>query len=439
VAGKLVGKTVGEIAEAVRSGSATPVDAVSQHLEQIASLDDRVGAFVRVRRERALAEADAVAARPELAELPLAGVPIAIKDNVQVEGEPTRFGCPQTSVEPADKDHEVVARLRAAGAVVVGITRLPELGVFGTTEDVWGVARNPWKLEVTPGGSSGGSAAAVAAAMVPVAHGNDGLGSIRIPAACCGLFGIKPGVGVVPSGVATTVDDAALLLSVMADDPSLATVGPPAGKLRVAVSTKVPLPGVKVDPETLAAVGATAKALVAAGHDVTRADPPYSQSAANAVVAWFTAATADETKGLDESKLEPRQRRHAQIGRTLERLGRVRQKDRDRFKERAGEFFGRFDVLVTPVMTKQPPVADGWPDRSWRANFFGNARWAPFSASWNFAQYPGAAVPAGIHSNGTPMSVQIVAPTGGEALLLSVAKQLEQARPWPRHAPLAGV
>ncbi len=453
MAGRLVGRTAGEIAEAVRTGSATPADAVREHLEQIESLNGRVGAFVRLRGERALAEAEAVAARGDLADLPLAGVPVAIKDNVAVEGEPTRFGCPQTTTDPATEDHEVVRRLRAAGAVVVGITRMPELGVWGTTEDVWGVARNPWDLERTPGGSSGGSAAAVAAAMVPAAHGNDGLGSIRIPSACCGLFGIKPGMGVVPSGVgisswrglaengplATTVDDAALLLSVMAADPSFATVEPPAGKLRIAVSTKVPLPGVKVDPEILAAVDATAKALAGAGHHVTRADPPYSQSAANAIVAWFCAATADETKGLDESKLEPRQRRHAQIGRTLERLGRVRQQDRDRFKERAAQFFQRFDVLVTPMMTKQPLEAAGWPDTSWRANFWQNARWVPFAGAWNFAQYPGASVPAGMHSRGTPIAVQLVAPNGGEALLLSVAKQLEQARPWPRHAPLAGL
>jgi len=453
MAGKLVGSTAGAIAEAVRTGAATPSDAVREHLEQIEALNDRVGAFLRVRHDKALAEAEAVAARPDLAELPLAGVPVAIKDNVQVEGEPTRFGSPQTSTEPAEQDHEVVKRLRDAGAVVVGITRLPELGVWGTTEDVWGVARNPWNLELTPGGSSGGSAAAVAAAMVPAAHGNDGLGSIRIPSACCGLFGLKPGFGVVPSGVgrtswrglaengplATTVDDAALLLSVMAGDPALASVEPPAEKLRVAISTKSPLAGVKVDPEILATVDATAKLLSEAGHSVTRADPPYSQSTANAIVAWFTVATADETKGLDESKLEPRQRRHAQIGRTLERLGRVREKDRDRWKERAGEFFTKFDVLVLPVTTRQPLQATGWPDLSWRANFWRNARWAPFAGAWNFAQYPGASVPAGMHSSGTPMAVQLVAPTGGEALLLSVAKQLEQARPWPRHAPLAGV
>jgi amidase len=213
----------------------------------------------------------------------------------------------------------------------------------------------------------------------------------------------------------------------------------PPGKLRIAISTKVPLAGVKVDPEILAGVAATAKALADAGHDVTRGDPPYSQSTANAIVAWFCASLADETKGLDESKLEPRQRRHAQLGRTLEKLGRVKQKDRDRWKQRAGELFTKFDVLVTPVMTKQPIEAAGWPDKSWSKNFFGNARWAPFAGAWNFAQYPGASVPAGMHSNGTPLAVQLVGPSGAEGLLLSVAKQLEQARPWPRHAPLAGV
>jgi amidase len=196
---------------------------------------------------------------------------------------------------------------------------------------------------------------------------------------------------------------------------------------------------VKVEPEILAAVDATAKALADAGHHVTRADPPYSQSAANAIVAWYCASTADETKGLDEKKLEPRQRRHAQIGRTLEKLGRVKQKDRDKWKQRCGEFFSKFDVLVTPVMTKQPIAAAGWPDRSWKANFWGHASWVPFAGAWNFAQYPGASVPAGMHSNGTPLSVQLVGPGGSEAVLLSVAKQLEQARPWPRHAPLAGL
>ncbi len=451
--GKWVGRTVREIAAAVQGGSVTPAGVTGEHIEQIAALDGRVGAFVTVLGDSAVTEAEALAARSDLSSLPLAGVPVAIKDNVPVAGQPTRFGSSVTPDTPAQKDHELVRRLRDAGAVVVGITRLPELGVWATSEDANGVARNPWNLDLTPGGSSGGSAAAVAAAMVPAAHGNDGLGSIRIPSACCGLFGLKPGAGVVPAEVgrtswrglaengplATTVDDAALLLSVMAARPELAVVAPPAGSLRIALSTKVPLPGIKVDPEILRIVDETAAALRDAGHEVTRSDPPYSQRAANAIVAWFAASTADETEGLDESKLERRQRRHAQIGRTLQRLGRVKEKDRDRFKQRSAEFFSKFDVLLTPVMTKPPLEAAGWRDRSWRANFWGNAKWVPFLGPWNFAQYPGAAVPAGVHSSGMPIGVQLVAPAGGEALLLSVAKQLETARPWPRHAPMAGV
>jgi amidase len=201
----------------------------------------------------------------------------------------------------------------------------------------------------------------------------------------------------------------------------------------------VPLPGVRVDPEIRRAVVDAGLALREAGHDISRADPPYSQATANAVVAWFTAATADETETLDESRLEPRQRRHAQIGRTMQRLGRVRERDRDRWKEQAARFFSSRDVLLTPVMTAMPPAAAGWRDRSWLANFSANARWVPFPGAWNFAQYPSATVPVARHSNGLPIGVQLVAPPGGEALLLSLAQQLQSLRPWPRHAPLAGL
>jgi amidase len=446
-----VGCTVQEIAEGVRSGSVAPQEVIEQHLDQIDRLEPRVGAFVRVRAERARAEAEAVADRADRATLPLAGVPVAIKDNIQVAGEPTRYGARVTSDRPAPEDHPVVARLRAAGAVVVGITRLPELGVWPTSEDANGVARNPWDLARTPGGSSGGSAAAVAAAMVPGAHGNDGLGSIRIPAACCGLVGIKPGAGVVPSGVgltswrglaengpmATTVEDVALLLSVMADRPELAEVSAPAGPLTIATSTRVPLPGVKVDPEILAALAGAADRLREAGHDVTPADPPYSTATANAIVAWYTAATADETAALDERGLERRQRRHAQLGRTAGRLGLVRERSRDRWKEQAARFFAGRDLLLTPVMTAMPPAAAGWRDRSWRSNFWGSAQWVPYPGPWNFAQYPGATVPVAMHSSGLPIGVQLVAPPGGEARLLSVAQQLQSLLPWSRHAPIA--
>jgi amidase len=448
-----VRRTAREIAEAVRAGTVTPQEVAGQHLDQIDRLDGRVGAFVRVRHERALAEAEQVAARSDLTTLPLAGVPVAVKDNIQVAGEPTRYGATVTPDQLAPHDHEVVRRLRAAGAVVIGISRLPELGVWATSEDAAGVARNPWNLDRTPGGSSGGSAAAVAAGMVPAAHGNDGLGSIRIPASCCGLVGIKPGAGVVPSGVGltswrglaengpltTTVEDTALLLSVMAGRPELADVATPAPGLRIAASTLVPLPGVRVDPEILNAVIGAAAALRHAGHDVTRADPPYSQATASALIAWYTASTADETAALDEPRLEPRQRRHAQIGRAALRLGRVRESDRDRWKEQVARFFSGYDLLLTPVMTAMPPAAAGWRDRSWWSNFWGNARWAPFPGAWNFAQYPAATVPVAVHSNGMPIGLQLVAPPGGEALLLSVAGQLQSLRPWRRHAPLAGL
>ena len=447
-----VGRTVGEIAQAVRDGAADPTEVTRQHLEQIDRLDGRIGAFVRVRRERALAEAEDLTAR-DVAPLPLAGVPVAVKDNVPVAGEPTRHGATVTSGAPSAQDHEVVRRLRAAGAVVVGVTRMPELGVWATSEDAAGVARNPWDLARTPGGSSGGSAAAVAAAMVPAAHGNDGLGSIRIPAASCGLVGIKPGAGVVPSAVgrtswrgltengplATTVEDLALLLSVMADRPELATVSLPPRPLRIAASTLVPLPGLRVQREIAGAVVAAAADLQRAGHRVVRADPPYSQAVAAAVVAWYTASTADETAGLDESGLEPRQRRHAQLGRVAQRLGMVRDGDRDRWQDQVARFLSDFDVLITPVTTAEPLPAAGWRDRSWLANFWSNARWAPLTGAWNLAGYPAATVPVATHLDGMPIGVQLVARPGGEALLLSVAGVLQSLRPWRRHAPLSGL
>jgi amidase len=177
------------LAADVRAGALSPVDTVRAALDRIAALDGRVGAFQLVRAERALDEAATLARRPDLGALPLAGVPVAIKDNVAVAGEPMRVGTAATRDVPSAEDHEVVARLRAAGAVVVGLTRVPELCIWPFSDGPLGTARNPWKLDRTPGGSSGGSAAAVAAGMVPIALGNDGLGSVRIPRPAAGSWG----------------------------------------------------------------------------------------------------------------------------------------------------------------------------------------------------------------------------------------------------------
>ncbi|MET9065532.1 amidase [Streptosporangium sandarakinum] len=464
-----VGKSAGEIAEAVRRGKAGAPEVVEEHLRLIAERDGRVGAFRKVRAERAMAEARAVQERPDLAELPLAGVPVAVKDNVPVRGEATRNGSAASSSEAAVTDHPVVARLRAAGAVVVGITNVPELCLVGFSDSAYGVARNPWDPRRTPGGSSGGAAAAVAAGMVPLAHGNDGLGSLRIPAACCGLVTIKPGTGVVPppghdwhgmsenGPLATTVGDLALGLAVMAGDMSLATPGDgeyleagsaiddypggltPSEPVRLRIATApVPLPpGFSVDPELQRAVVEAGHTLAAAGHTVVEHEPRMpSWVGAAAIVGWFACARED-TEGLDPRRLERRTRALAKAGRLLARFGLDGSAGRDRWRAHgADQWFGNADVLITPTLAAVPPPADRWGDRGLLANVRANVTYAPVTAAWNMAGWPAMNVPYGWHSTGMPIGVQLVAPPGGEPQLLALAAQLETAHPWLRHAPM---
>ena len=439
-------ETVVDIANAVRAGDLTARAAAVAALERIAEQDKRINAFQVVRTQAALVEADAVDQRADRPSLPLAGVPIAIKDNVPVSGEPMRVGSAGSDPTPQTADHEIVQRLRGAGAVVVGLTRVPELCVYGATDSSFGITRNPWDLDRTPGGSSGGSAAAVAAGMVAVAHGNDGMGSIRIPAACCGLVGIKPGLGVVPAelgngswfgmaenGVlATTVADCALVLSVMAGRPELAEIGEP-GRLRIAVSTRNPLAGFRVDTSWGAAARDTAAALGNAGHTVRPANPPYGQRiGTSAIVRWLAGTEMDAQLLADRRKLERRIRRHAAGGRLAQRAGLPKPKGRELWQRKAERFFADYDVLITPALAQSPIRSIAWSERGWLSNVLANARYAPFAAPWNLGGWPAMAVPAGIGSDSMPRSVQIVARPGGEALLLALAAQLETLRPWPR-------
>ncbi|GAA2578665.1 amidase family protein [Actinomadura fulvescens] len=448
-----VGRTATEIAAAVRAGEVTAAEVVRDHLDTIAALDGELGAFVRVRRERALAEAAEVDARSDRAGLPMAGVPVAIKDNVPVAGEPMRSGSAATPDVPQESDHPVVARLRAAGAVVVGLTNLPELGIYPFTDNAYGVARNPWDPTRTAGGSSGGAAAAVAAGMVPVAHGNDGAGSIRIPAANCGLFGIKPGLGVVPAEIggdawdtmsengplATTVGDAALMLAVMAGTPALAEVDGPHG-VRVALSVKPPAPGVRIRPELRAAVRAAGKALVGLGHHVVRDDPAYPLWAGTAVISrWFALPAVDAGPYLSDPRLETRTRRHVRAGRLISRVRAPQADDRARFREAVAPLFERRDVLVMPTLAQRAPKARQWGSGSWLHSVGSAMTYAPMTAAWNLAGFPAASVPMGVGDSGLPLSVQLVAAPGKEALLLGLAAQLEAALPWQRYAPGYGV
>ncbi len=443
--------TAVEIAEAVRTGHLTARKAVEAALERIEATDARFGAYREVRVFAALREADEVDARPDRGALPLAGVPIAIKDNVAVGGESMRVGSAGSDPTPQQHDHEVVRRLRAAGAVVVGLTNAPELCVFGTTDSTFGITRNPWDRTRTPGGSSGGSAAAVAAGTVPIAHANDGMGSIRIPAACCGLVGIKPGAGVVPADLgdgswfgmaengplATTVEDAALMLSVLADRPGLARRIAP-GRLRVAVSTKVPMPLNPLERHWAAATTETADLLRSAGHHVVSADPPYGQVLALREIARWTAGTELDARLLrDRSQLAVRTSRHAAVGRVVLALKLPRENGRRKWQKKVESFFAEHDVLVTPGLAQHAVAAKAWAARGWLANVWSNARYAPFAAPWNLAGWPAMTVPAGLAPNGMPLAVQLVGKPGAEPQLIAIARELEELRPWQRLAPVA--
>lgn len=445
--------TATELANAVRSGKLTAVEVTKAALDRVAKHDSQVGAFQLVRAQRALEEAASLDARGDLAALPLAGVPIAIKDSIPVAGEPMRVGSAATSQVPQVSDHEVVARIRAAGAVIIGLTKVPELCVFATTDSVFGITRNPWNTYRTSGGSSGGSAAAVAAGIVPFAQGNDGLGSIRGPAGNCGLVGIKPGGGVVPQDIgfdawggmsqngplATTVADAALLLSVMANRPKLADVTEPNRPLRIAIAPGEPSPLVKLDPQWRQALERTAEALRKEGHIVTQAKFPYGPNPLPLLARWF-AGTESDARELDESLLNPRTRIHARLGIWARRLGLLASGPVDRSRKQAERFFENYDLMVTPTLAQSGPKAELWHKASWFANLISNIRYAPYQPTWNLLDWPAATVPAGWHEqDGVPLGVQIIAPpqpnAAGEKLILSLALQLERIQPWPRVAP----
>lgn len=442
--------TAASIVGEVHAGTMTARQATEAALDRVARSQKVTNAWQVVRGEAALREADAVDRRSDRFALPLAGVPVAIKDNVPVAGEPMRDGSAGSDPTPQPRNHEIVKRLRAAGAVVVGITRVPELCIWGATDSVYGITRNPWDTAITPGGSSGGSAAAVASGAVPIAHGNDGMGSIRIPAACCGLVGLKPGYGVVPSDLgdgswhgmaengplATTVADAALMLSVLAGEPSYSSIGEP-GTLRLALSTRAPGAGIPVSKEWVGAARRTAEALRAAGHRLTERTPRYPATlmTTTAMALWTTGAALDADLLADPTRIEKRNTRHVGIGRQLAKRGHPKPGPREEWRSRAEDFFTDTDVLITPTLAQSPIKARYWSKGGWLATLQSNARYAPFAAPWNMAGWPAMSVPAGLDSRGRPLGVQLVGRPGSEATLLALAAQIEQLQPWPRTAP----
>jgi amidase len=450
-------------AAAVRSGDLSSRELVAATLERIQRHDGRLNAFTALLADQALAEAAARDAAPGDGRGPLHGVPIAIKEELDVAGSVTTFGG-RTNSAPAAADCETVRRLREAGAVIIGKTNMPEFGQWPFTESVaHGISRNPWDPSRSTGGSSGGTAAAVAAGLVPAAMGGDGGGSIRIPSACCGLFGLKPQRGRV-SGfphehlwwslstigpLTRSVMDSALIYDVVrgsmptdrfrAGEPRMSFVdgaGADPGALRIGWSTKSVVPGVRPDPEHVQAVIDVAAALESLGHHVEEVDPDYPDPTTAFVPQFFGGVRSGVESVAHPELVERRTRETLRLG-TWVRPGVLRWAIRqgEKVSAKANRVFDRHDLLLTPTIAHRPPqvgVLDGV--GTLRAALASSPMIA-YAALWNVAGNPAASVPAGFARDGLPLAVQLVGRTDDEPTILSVAAQLERTLPWAQRRP----
>ncbi len=432
-----------ELAKLVRERQVKPPELVELFAGRIDALQPQLNAFRTTMPEQAMAEAEALSST----ELPLAGVPIAVKDDLAVAGQSTTMGLRRYG-PPEPHDAEAVRRLRAAGAIPIGITNVPELMIWPwTVSQANGITRNPWNPSRTPGGSSGGSAAAVASGMVPAATGSDGGGSIRIPSACCGLVGMKPTRGRVPGAgwielstfgaLARSVADSALMLSVMSASPALAEVTE-APRLRIAVSSKVP-PGLtaRLHDDQRTALERSAAALEGLGHELTERDPPYRLAALLFTELWTRGIYEDSLRVPDRSLLEPLSRQMAAAGRTVvpdRRRGHVVMK-RAAVTARILSLWDEVDVLLTPVLTRTALPAEGGFGKPLPLAFHTAGSFTPWTPLSNLTGQPAIALPAGIGGDGLPLSVQLMGRPGAEQTLYALAAELEEAQPWRERRP----
>lgn len=447
------------------NGDVTSVALTRHALETIESSQSTLNAFRVVLRKSALAEAaDADRRRAAGERAPLLGVPLAVKDDVDIAGVPTAFGT-SGQVPPATADAEVVRRLRAAGAVIVGKTNTCEFGQWPFTSGPgFGHTRNPWSRNHTPGGSSGGSAAAVAAGLVPGAIGSDGAGSVRIPAAWTNLVGIKPQRGRISTwplpetfngitvyGVlARTVGDAALLLDAVTGNvegdlhkpPPVAlsaSVGTAPGPLRIAVSRRFPYTGfrARLHPQIHSALDAVAGRLADLGHTVVDGNPDYGLRMSWSFLARSTAGLVEwaERVGTDVV-LDPRTRANIQMGRLLSQsaLRRARS-DEKAARQRVASIFTAVDVVLAPTTAQPPPAVDRFDNLGSMATDRAIIAACPVTWPWNVLGWPSINMPAGFTADGLPIGVQLMGPANSEPVLVSLAAELEAVSDWSAVLP----
>lgn len=447
------------------SGSVTSVELVQQSLDAIEASQPTLNAFRVVLRKQALAEAARADRRRAAGQTaPLLGVPIAVKDDVDVEGVPTMFGT-GGRVHLAAHDAEVVRRLRAAGAVIVGKTNTCELGQWPfTSGPAFGHTRNPWSANHTPGGSSGGSAAAVAAGLVTAAIGSDGAGSVRIPAAWTHLVGIKPQRGristwplpeafngITVNGVlARTVTDAALVLDAASGNVAgdlhqpapihaAEAVGRAPGPLTIALTTKFPFNLFRptLHPEIRAALQAVAEQLTDLGHTIVRADPDYKVGMSWNFLSRSTSGLIDWADHLGHDvQLDARTRENLRMGRLLSEnvLRKARAKEAAA-QRRVGYIFNLVDVILAPTTALPPPTVHHFDTRGGFSTDRAMIRACPATWPWNLLGWPSINVPAGFTSEGLPIGVQLMGPADSEPLLISLAAELEAVSGWVTKQP----
>jgi amidase len=451
----------------------SPVELLEACLARIEALDGEINAFTHMLVDEAQAAAVESEARIQRGDSrPLEGLPVPIKDLALVSGTPLTMGSRMSMEFPIMVDSEVVARLRSAGAVIPGKTHMPEFGSTISSESLkFGATRNPWDLERSPGGSSSGAAAAVAGGLVPVAHGADGGGSLRIPAACCGLFTMKPTrarISQEPIGDITdnntfgflthNVADNALLIdnvegsafgdpywSSALDRPLLEEVGADPGRLRIGWTVKPPIP-VPVDREWAAAVEDAARLCEELGHEVEPHDLDWNDEEGQGVFLDIWSAefsfVVEQLKrfGMDPDLLEPHNRALWELGQRhsaadfLDAQAKMHQ-----FLKRMMESWKTFDVILTPGLA-QPQPRIGWLFEESETDplsplFPRSGLVAPFCANFNFSGQPAASLPLAWAADGMPIGVQAVGRLGDEATLFRLSAQLEEARPWAHRRP----